>query len=140
MNQSELKEQVLKVIDNHQVGTLSTVREGKPYSRFMTFFNDDLTLYTATSEKTHKVNDIKKNDDVHILLGYEGQGWGDTYLEIEAKANIGDSKEIKEKVWNEELSKWFEGPEDPRLIILELKPTAIRLMNEGEDTPQTLEL
>ena len=36
---------------------------------------------------------------------------------------------MKEKVWNIALKGWFEGPEDPDLIILKVTPTQIRIMN-----------
>ena len=65
------------------VGTMATVEGKKPHSRYMTFFNDNFILYTATSKKTHKVEELQQNPNTHILLGYEGQGLGDGFLEIE---------------------------------------------------------
>ncbi|MGG3326101.1 pyridoxamine 5'-phosphate oxidase family protein, partial [Bacillus velezensis] len=48
MNQNEIKEKVLEVLDHHKVGSLATVEQGKPHSRYMTFFHDGLTIYTPT--------------------------------------------------------------------------------------------
>ncbi|WP_108670237.1 pyridoxamine 5'-phosphate oxidase family protein [Peribacillus acanthi] len=127
------KENVLKVLEANKVGTLATVQNNKPHSRYMTFFHDELVLYTATSKLTHKVEELEKNPFVHILLGYNGEGLGDSFIEYEGKAHLTDSKETIDKIWNEELEKWFDGKDDPNLIILEIQPQYIRLMNIDGD-------
>ncbi|MCA0989356.1 pyridoxamine 5'-phosphate oxidase family protein [Guptibacillus algicola] len=140
MSQTEVKNKVLEILESDYVGTLSTIKDNKPHSRFMTFFHEDLTLMTPTSRETHKVEDIKENHNVHVLLGYDGKGWNDRYIEVQGTVEIDDSKETKEKLWGDMLSKWFESPEDPNYIVLKITPETIRLMNEGENTPETLEL
>ncbi|HZG71327.1 MAG TPA: pyridoxamine 5'-phosphate oxidase family protein [Chondromyces sp.] len=140
MNNEELKDQILKVLDESRVGTMATVTNGKPHSRYMTYFHEGLNLFTATHKETHKVEEIEKNPNVHILLGYEGEGFGDDYLEIEGTISVNDSKEMKEKLWNPYLEKWFDGPNDPNYSVLEIKPTTFRLMNSDYPSPQTLEL
>ncbi|PPA70609.1 pyridoxamine 5'-phosphate oxidase family protein [Jeotgalibacillus proteolyticus] len=139
MNQTELKETIMSVFEQNKVGTLSTVRNDKPHSRYMTFFNDGLVLHTPTNRETHKAEEIDKNPFVHILLGYDGEGYGDRYVEIEGTAVIRDSEDLKHKLWSDRFSEWFEGPDDPEYIVLEIEPTAVRLMNAGEE-PQTLEV
>ena len=83
MDQQQLKNKVLDILDHHKVGSLATVESGKPHSRYMTFFHDGLTLYTPTSDETHKAEEIENNPNVHVLLGYNGEGFGDAYLEID---------------------------------------------------------
>ncbi|MBM7094502.1 MULTISPECIES: pyridoxamine 5'-phosphate oxidase family protein [Alteribacter] len=140
MNEHALKDRIISLLDSHKVGTLATVRNNRPNSRYMTFFNDGLMLYTPTNKETHKAEDIRENPYVHILLGYEGEGYEDPYLEIEGKVEIKDDNEMKEKVWSDRMSKWFDGPRDPEFVLLQVTPSAIRLMNDGEETPDTLEL
>lgn len=137
---SSLKDQIASIIDNNLVGTMATIHDNKPRSRYMTFFNDNLTLYTATSKDTHKTEDIEQNPYTHILLGYNGEGIGDEYVEIEGKVIESDDESLKKKVWNEHLESWFDGPEDPKLLILKVTPEQIRLMNKKGQPPQTLEL
>ncbi|SIQ87899.1 General stress protein 26 [Domibacillus enclensis] len=137
---STVKEQVLSILKESHVGTMATINDNKPRSRYMTFFNDDLTLYTVTSKDTHKTEDIEQNPYTHILLGYEGEGVGDTYVEIEGKVSEHDDESMREKVWNDHLEPWFDGPEDPKLLILKIDPDQIRLMNKKGQPPQTLEL
>lgn len=140
MNQQELKKAALQILDDSKIGVMATSNNNKPHSRYMTFFNEDFTLYTATSKKTQKVEEVEKNPQAHILLGYEGEGVGDTYLEIEGKMSEHDDKETIEKYWNEDLSGWFSGPEDPDLVFLVINPSQMRLMNKKGEEPQDIEL
>ncbi|MRX74041.1 general stress protein [Bacillus lacus] len=140
MDQQELRKKIESIIDENKTGTLATVSNNKPHTRYMTFFNEDLTLYTPTSKQTHKTDEIEENSNVHILLGYDGQGVGDEYVEIEGKAEVNDSEELKDKLWNDEVAAWFDGRDDPNYTILKIQPQSIRLMNSKKIDPKTLEL
>ncbi|MGD6793228.1 pyridoxamine 5'-phosphate oxidase family protein [Metabacillus indicus] len=140
MDKQTLNQEVLQVLEKHKVGTLSTVVDNKPHSRYMTFSNDELMLYTPTNVHTHKADEIEKNPNVHILLGYEGEGYGDSYVEFEGTAEISTDQELKDRIWNEHMKNWFNGPDDPDYIVLAIKPNKIRLMNSGQKTPQTLDV
>lgn len=133
------KELAQKILEDSLIGTMATIEQNKPHSRYMTFFNDDFILYTATNKKTHKVEEIQKNPNTHILLGYEGKGLGDAFLEIEGTVEESDDENMKKKVWNNALKGWFDGPEDPNLLILKITPTQIRVMNTKGDEPQIVE-
>ncbi|AIZ59171.1 pyridoxamine 5'-phosphate oxidase family protein [Bacillus safensis] len=140
MSQEELKQKVLNLLDEQKVGTLATVEQDKPHTRYMTFFHEDLTLYTPTSKETHKADEIEKNPNVHILIGYSGEGFGDTYAEIAGTATLTDDPELIDRLWSDEMEKWFKGKDDPNLVILKIDPTSIRYMNEGSRTPAELSL
>lgn len=134
------EELALKILNDSMIGTMSTVQSNKPHSRYMTFFNDGFTIYTATSKKTHKVEEVQQNPNTHILLGYEGKGFGDAFLEIEGTVEESQEETMKEKVWNKHLKGWFTGPEDPDLLILKITPSQIRVMNIKGDEPQIVHL
>ncbi|RWZ52317.1 general stress protein [Halobacillus fulvus] len=141
MNQEELKTQIHGILQDHKVGTLASVKNSKPHSRFMTFWNDDnFTFYTPTNRETHKAEEIDENPHVHILIGYEGEGYGDSYLEVAGQAKIRDDQEMKDQLWSERMERWFDGKDDPEYIVLQIFPESIRLMNKGSETPETLEL
>ena len=128
-----------KILEESFVGTMATIQGNKPHSRYMTFFNDDFILYTATSKKTEKVSEIKSNPYTHILIGYDGDGFGDAYLEIMGTVDISNDENLKEKLWNEHMEPWFEGPQDPDLIILKVTPESILLLNKKGQEPQSIE-
>jgi general stress protein 26 len=140
MDEQKLKQEILHVMDNNHTGTLATVKNEKPHSRYMTFSHDDLTLYSPTSKETYKVEEIKENSNAHILLGYNGNGWDDQYIEFQGKVSISDSPDLKEKLWNDELSRYFSSPNDPNYVVLQCEPETIRLMNNDSESAQTLEL
>ncbi len=71
-----------------------------------------------------------------MLLGYDGEGFGDSFIEFQGKATIRDDKALKKQFWNEALSSYFDGPDDDSFVLLELKPTTIRLMNKGSKPPK----
>ncbi|SIS57264.1 pyridoxamine 5'-phosphate oxidase family protein [Salimicrobium flavidum] len=141
MKHEELKERVSNILRNHNVGTLATVKNNKPHTRYMTFQHDEnLTLFTPTNKETYKAEEIDGNPFVHILIGYEGEGSGDAYLEIQGQAQIREDQDIKTRIWNEHMKHWFDGKEDPEYIVLEIFPETIRLMNDSEDTPEQLDM
>lgn len=135
MSQSA-EEKALKILNGHLVGVLSTVEDNKPIARYMTFFNIGFQLYTASSARTEKVNEVEKNNHVHVLIGYSGEGLSDSYLEISGISEVNDTAEMKHKVWNDKLEGWFEGPDDPDYIVLSIKPQTIRVMNTKGGKPE----
>ncbi|HSI67310.1 MAG TPA: pyridoxamine 5'-phosphate oxidase family protein [Planococcus sp. (in: firmicutes)] len=140
MAQEELKKTALNILEKSYVGTLATVKDNKPHSRYMTFFNEDFTLYTATSKETQKVDELQANPNAHVLIGYDGEGIGDEFLEIEGQMSAHDDQPTIDKVWNEHLEGWFSGPDDPNLLIISIKPTRVRVMNRKGKKPQSIEI
>ncbi len=141
VNQEHLRAQIEQILEDDLVGPMATVKGSMPHSRYMTFYHDDLMLYTLTSKQTDKVTDIEQNPYTHIILGYEGEGFGDAFVEYEGKVKVNDSPELKKQLWSAHAKMYFEGPDDPDLTVLEIQPLHVRLMNKkGEDSPQELEL
>ncbi|MDX6153813.1 pyridoxamine 5'-phosphate oxidase family protein [Marinococcus sp. PL1-022] len=139
MDKNEAKRHAQDIIDSNKVGVLATIEGNKPHSRYMTFYNDNFTLLTPTSSKTHKAEEIEKNSNVHILLGYDGEGYGDAFVEISGKAVIRHDQETKEKVWTDSVQSWLGSPDNPDYIVLEIQPDSIRLMNSKGDTPEEID-
>lgn len=140
MSEQELKEQVINTIANHKTGVLSSVENNKPHTRYMTFYNEDLTLFTPTKLDTEKIDEIKNNPNVAVLIGYEGNGIGDTYVEITGTSTINKSQEVKERFWEESFNKWFEGPNDPNYVFLEIQPETVRILNDHGEAPKELHM
>lgn len=131
----QVKQQILKVMQDHKIGSLATVKGDKPHARYMSFYHAEFTLYTPTHRDTYKAEEIESNPNVHVLLGYTGEGYEDAFIEFQGKATINDDVQLKEKFWSDSLSTYFNGPDDPSFILLKLSPSTIRLMNKGDNTP-----
>jgi general stress protein 26 len=140
MSQQDLKSQVMKIISDHKIGVLSTVENNKPHSRYMTFYHEDLTLFTPTKMDTEKTEEIKKNPYVSVLLGYEEKGQSDAYVEVFGSSSINESQDLKMKYWDEAFNQWFQGPEDPNYVLLQIQPETVRLLNLNGKKPQELNI
>ncbi|GGE78842.1 pyridoxamine 5'-phosphate oxidase family protein [Priestia taiwanensis] len=135
-----LEEKVQTILENHRIGILSTIRDGKPHSCFMIFQHDGYTLYIGANEETQKIGDIRNNEHVHVLLGYEGKGWNDNFLEIEATATLVEDENQKQKYWSEELTKWVQDPSDPNYILVKITPSTIAYIENAGSEPEVLTL
>lgn len=131
---------VLNIIEETKVGTMATIQEGKPTARYMTFYYQESRLHTITSKLTEKVEEMKQNPHTHILIGYNGEGLGDAYVEIKGTVTFMDNNEIKQKIWNDALERWFDGPQDPDLLVIQVTPSLVRLHQVNEDHPITVTL
>ncbi|USK61671.1 pyridoxamine 5'-phosphate oxidase family protein [Peribacillus asahii] len=140
MSQQDLKKEVVEILSNHRTGVLSSVENNKPHSRYMTFYNEDLTLFTPTQADTEKIEEIEKNPAVSVLLGYEDKGQSDTYVEIAGTSTINNSEQLKKQFWDESFNKWFDGPEDPNYVFLQIQPETVRILNNQGEPPQELHL
>jgi len=141
MNQDEGRSTVEQILSQDMTGPMSTIQHQEPVSRYMTFLNKELSLYTATSKDTDKVDELRENPYTHILLGYEGDGYGDAYVEYQGKVSMTDDEQIKKELWVDEMKAYFDGPEDPNLAILKITPEHIQLMNKMDGSAEiTLDL
>lgn len=134
MDQKQLEQAIIRTLDDNKFGSFGTVEAGgKPKVRYMAVFHDGLNIYLATNRKTHKVEELTDNPNVFLLLGYEKGGSKDV-LEIEATASVTKDDELRKKIWNKELDKWFSGPDDPDYVILELTPNRMEYMGSDKQT------
>ena len=140
MSQENIRNIIEKILSESHTGTLATIKNNKPHSRYMTFFHKGTILYTPTDKNADKMEEINANPHTHILIGYEGEGFGDEYIEYQGKAILNDTEEMKKELWNDDMKLYFDGPEDPDYTLLEIHPTAIRLMNKKGEPPRELEL
>ncbi|MGE8081489.1 pyridoxamine 5'-phosphate oxidase family protein [Peribacillus loiseleuriae] len=140
MSNQDLKEKVINIISNHRTGTLASVENNKPHSRYMTFYNEDITLYTPTKRDTEKIDEIKNNPYVSVLLGYEEKGQSDAFVEILGTSSINDTQSLKDQFWEESFNKWFDGPNDPNYVFLEIQPETVRILNLNGEPPQEFSL
>ncbi|MFS0782720.1 pyridoxamine 5'-phosphate oxidase family protein [Bacillus sp. 1P06AnD] len=132
MTKDQAVQKLSAILEDSRVGVLSSVKQNKPKARYMTFFNDGSTLYTPTSADTCKVDELEKNPSVHVIVGYEGEGFGDAYVEIEGHATISENQSLKEKMWDDSFKAMFTGDNDPDYVILEIKPAQMTINNRKQ--------
>ncbi|MFJ7974297.1 hypothetical protein ACIQZI_01110 [Peribacillus sp. NPDC096379] len=42
--------------------------------------------------------------------------------------------------WDDSFNKWFDGPDDPNYVFLQIQPETIRILNKHGEAPIELEL
>ncbi len=126
MNNKELKEKILKVVSGIKLAGFATIKDGKPWVRYVMVISKDLDFYITCSLKSRKIDQIKKNNSVHITLGFDLANPG-PYVQIPGKAEILTDKETKKSFWNDMLKTYFSGPEDPDYCVIKVKPEFIEL-------------
>ena len=133
----QLKEEILNILDSEKIGSLVTVHDNKPYARYMTFTNRGFTLYTMTEDDSAKVKDLEKNPYTHILFGYTHSEEEAPYLEIEGKVTDFKDDELKVKITN--FFRHIFMKDSSYMVMLQIEPIRIRLMNKKGQPPQELE-
>ena len=84
---------------------------------------DDGTLWFFTNIRSLKVDEIKKEREVHLTYAQPGK---EKYLDVWGIATVTqDKQQIKDK-WSPIVKAWFpEGQDDPNLCLLKVKPTDV---------------
>ncbi|BBD89218.1 pyridoxamine 5'-phosphate oxidase family protein [Staphylococcus caprae] len=140
MDKQQATQAIEKVLDNSKVGVLSTAYNNKPNSRYMVFYNDDLTLYTKTNINSVKVEEIEDNPYAYILLGYN-ETTNNSFVEIDAQIEVVKDQKVIDWLWETQDKTFFDSKQDPELCVLKVQPKSIKLMNDDDlDTPITIEV
>lgn len=99
---------------------LTTMDGGKLRSRPMSTqkFEFDGDLWFFTSDQTHKVAEIEKDNRVNAAYS---QPDDNTYVSVSGTAQIVKDKQKIEELWNPILKAWFpKGLDDPTLCLLKV--------------------
>lgn len=140
LDKQKATQAIEKVLETSKVGVLSTAYNNKPNSRYMVFYNDDLTLYTKTSINSVKVDEIEDNPHAYILLGYN-ETTNNSFVEIDAQIEVVKDQKVIDWLWETQDKTFFDSKQDTELCVLKVIPKSIKLMNDDElDTPITIEI
>lgn len=119
-NRKEAVEKLKDLIEGIDFCMLTTMDSGHLRSRPMSTqqfeFNGDLWFFT--SERTHKVEDIRNDNRVNVAYS---DGKSDRYVSVSGRAEIVKDRAKIEELWNPILKAWFpEGLDDPSLCLLKI--------------------
>lgn len=137
MEREELKSKIIEVIEQSKLGSVATIKDGKPWVRYMVVHHDeDLILYTSTFINARKVEQINKDSNVHIVIGGDPKNLQTAYVNIQATAKVLTDSETKKKYWCDMLKAFFSGPEDPNYAVIKILPEVIEYMAPGAHQPE----
>ena len=137
MKKTELKNKITELICKPQLASVGTIMDGKPWIRYMILMGEpDLTLFTTTFSSARKVEQIKKDPNVHIVIGGDQEHFKNPHINIQATAHVLTDLETKKKHWCEHLKIFFSGPEDTNFSVIKISPQLIEYTCGDALTPE----
>ncbi|WP_419801010.1 pyridoxamine 5'-phosphate oxidase family protein [Mucilaginibacter sp.] len=83
--------------------------------------DDEGVFWFLSSNDSHKDQEIKQDDHVHLLFQESHQSG---FLNVYGNASISADKQKIKELWEPILKTWFtEGVDDPRISVISIKPT-----------------
>ena len=138
---SELRDKIRKELKRLQMANLSTITvDGLPWTRYVMISADqDLIIRCATFIDARKVDQIKKNPEVHLTCGVSSPLDMGVYYQIQGRAEVVTTAAEKKAFWNPSLEFIFKGADDPTYAVIVVKPYRIELCALPQATPEVLE-
>lgn len=113
-----LKNKILEVMSGPHVAAVATVDARKPAVRFMVLSGlDDMTLVGGTMKNSRKVGQLQKDQNTAISI-WSGKEFTDPYVVIQAKGEVHEDLETKEKFWNPMFEQYFKSVDNPDFVVL----------------------
>jgi general stress protein 26 len=117
---AQQRQTLLKIIKTAHTAFLVTNSEKGPHGRPMVSAeigeNADV-FYFPTDRNSPKVQELAKDD--RVFLGYVS---GSDWASITGRGRIVDDKAKNREVWTDLWKNWFEGPDDPKMVLIAVTP------------------
>jgi general stress protein 26 len=116
--QEQAEERFWQILDQAEVALFITNGPGGfPHSRPMTLlaYEEDGILWFATSRSSRKVKEIKRDSKVTVCFVALEEG---AHAQAFGRAELLDDPELKRELWEDEWLEYWDGPEDPDLVLL----------------------
>jgi len=139
---SEIKEKVIEMLKTPQLASMATITlDEKPWTRYiMIQSDDDFNIRSAVCLKSRKVEQIKRNPEVHLTFGInDPHDLSKPYVQIQGIARITTDQNEKDKYWFDMLSAVFTGPDDPDYSIMIIEPYRVEFNKPGVMVPEVWE-
>ncbi len=81
---------------------------------------DDGVIWFITDRNSHKVRDLADDTPVTLIFQNSASNW---YISLMGTASVVDDRGQVRELWSPILKEWFEGPDDPKIILLAFEPT-----------------
>lgn len=138
---SDLKQKIFHATRELQLINFATVtQDGKPWVRYVVGKADnDLVFRFCTHLETRKVEQIRRNPNVHLCLGVTDMETAKNWMQVEGIAEISTEKAERDSFWFDDLINYFTGPDDPSYCVVIVRPSRIEFGTVGSTTPEVWE-
>jgi general stress protein 26 len=134
INQAEQRKTLLSIVKSANTAFFVTEGDlglhGRPMANAKV--EEDLsTIWFATQRNSGKIAELRQ--DQKVLLGYSNSS-GSEWATINGVASlVNDRAKIKE-LWSSFWKNWFEGPDDPNILLIRVSPQSAEYWNSGSKT------
>jgi len=80
--------------------------------------SDDGSIWFITGADTPKIDEVTKDSHILAVLQTEKK-----WLSVSGRAEIHQDRARIHKVWKEQFRAWFDGKDDPNIVLIRLNPT-----------------
>jgi general stress protein 26 len=137
MENEILKNKIVDVLKHSVLAAVATIKDGKPWVRYMVVMQGSgLSLWTTTFTQSRKIQEIKKDKNLDLIIGGDEKNFKAPYLNVRATAEVFTDIKTKKQYWNDMLKSYYSGPEDPNLAIIIISPQVIEYMSGDSMTPE----
>jgi general stress protein 26 len=119
---AEKRTELWEKIRDVKIAMLTTVGpDGKLYSRPMFTQREDREdgLWFFTERSSAKAQQVQGHADVNLSYADPGKN---VYVSVAGTARIVDDPELERELWNAMNGAFFDGPDDPDLVLLQVEP------------------
>lgn len=119
-NRDESINKLKELLEGIDFCMLTTIDQGHLRSRPMSTqeFDLDGDLWFFTSEDTHKIDEIQKDNRVNVAYSKPDDS---VYVSVSGRAEVVKDRAKIDELWSPVLKAWFpEGKDDPKLCLLKI--------------------
>lgn len=122
LDSREAVEKLKELAEKAQTFMFTTsIQTDYPTTRPMTVqeVDDKGNIWFISSSESHNVDEIKENNRVQLYFSNTGKY---EFLYVLGEASLHTDKALIEKYWTDIAKAWFDGKDDPRVRIVQVKP------------------
>jgi general stress protein 26 len=119
---SDQQKHLFKIVNDARTAFMVTHQAGSLHGRPMVnaeVKEGDSVIYFATQRRSGKVDEL--DHDPHVCLGYTNST-GSEWASLNGLARVIDNRAKIKELWSAVWKNWFEGPDDPNLVLIEVTP------------------
>ena len=116
----QAEQKFLEVLRSFDYAMLVSSGAGEqPHARPMAIAetSPDGSLWFLTGKDTHKVFELQGNTQALAVMQGESR-----YLSVTGHAQLVDDRDRIHKLWKEPMRVWFDGKDDPNIVLICLEP------------------
>lgn len=113
-------EKIWELMDDMPICMLVTRDNGALRARPMGAYveREEEAVYCLTDESRHKDEEIRAHPQVCLVFA----DTDDAYVSVSGRASISNDREKIADLWSLESGAWWEGPDDPAIRLITIRP------------------